>query len=349
MRFLIACCLLLLSAEGVAQGNRFIIKGRIGLLDAPAKMYLRYSSNKESHRDSVILKQGMFQFSGTIEEPVMASLFLSTNGKPIQWPYDELMFYIDTGTVVISSADSVKHAMIKGSRLNDEFSSYQKQFMQLRFKALSQEAFKQEVAIVNSSFVRQNPASLVSLSAIRAISNDAETLPAFDSLLVLFKGLDKKLQAGKKGQELYKSLQLKRRLLPGMVAPDFRQPDSTGSQVSLSSLRGQYVLLDFWASWCKPCRAANKELVKLYDKYSGRNLAFLGVSVDTRRDAWLKAVKDDQLAWLQLCDLQRENLAATMYQITGVPTTYLIDPSGVIIARNIHGKALEDLLEKLTK
>ncbi|RXK86770.1 TlpA disulfide reductase family protein [Filimonas effusa] len=349
MRFIIACCLLLLSATGIGQRNKFIIKGRIGSLDAPAKMYLRYSSHKASHHDSVILKRGVFQFSGTIDEPVMASLFLSTNGKPIQWPYDELMFYIDTGTVIINSADSVKHALIKGSRLNEAFVKYQEQFMQLRLKALSHEALEQEAAIINSNFARQHPASLVSLTAIRAISNDAETLPAFDSLLVLFKGLDKNLQSGKKGQELYQSLQLKRKLLQGMVAPDFKQPDSTGRQVSLSSLRGQYVLLDFWASWCKPCRAANKALVKLYDKYSGRNLIFLGVSVDTRRDAWLKAVKDDQLAWLQLCDLQRENLAATVYQITGVPTTYLLDPSGVIIARDIHGKALEDLLEQLVK
>jgi peroxiredoxin len=347
MRFLISGCLLLLCITGTAQRNTFIIKGKIGALDAPAKLFLRYSMNKTPHIDSVTLKRGAFQFTGKADEPVPASLLLSRNGKPVQWPYDELMFYIDTGTLLINSRDSIRHAIVAGSQVNEEFRQYNTLMERLTVSGLPYDSLKYEAAVVNRRFVVQNPASLVSLTAIRLMSNDADTLPAFDSLLVLFKGLDKELQAGKRGQELYASLQKKQMLLPGMPAPDFMQPDSSGKQISLSSLRGRFILLDIWASWCKPCRADNKELVKLYEKYKDKNFTLLGVSVDTKRDAWLKAVQDDQLRWLQLCDLQRENAVAALYQITGVPTTYLLDPSGAIIARNIHGKALEELLEKV--
>lgn len=347
MRFLISGCLLLLCITGIAQPRTFTLKGKIGSLEAPAKLYLRYSINKTPHIDSVTLKRGVFQFTGKTDEPVPASLLLSRNGKPIQWPYDELMFYIDAGTLLINSRDSIKNAIVAGSTVNEEFRQYNRLMASIQSGELPYQTLKHEAAAVNRKFVIEHPASLISLTAIRFMSNDADTLPVFDSLLVLFNGLDKQLQAGKKGQELYASLQKKRRLLPGMTAPDFLQPDSTGKPFSLSSLRGRYVLLDFWASWCKPCRAANKELVKLYAKYQDKNFTMLGVSVDTKRDAWLKAVSDDQLPWLQLCDLQKDNAAAILYQIYGVPTTYLLDPSGTIIARNIHGKALEEMLAQL--
>ena len=349
IRFLINGCLLLLAVTGSAQSKTFIIKGKIGSLNAPAKIYLRYVVNKIPHNDSVTLQQGRFQITGKTNEPIPASLFLTTDGQPIRWPYDELRLYIDTGTVIINSRDSVKHAVTSGSRLNQEFRQYNTQMDALDWNNLPRETVKQQAVTVNRNFVLQHPASLVSLNAIQFMSNDAATLPAFDSVRVLFSQLNKELQASKKGTELYASLQKKRLLLPGMMAPDFRQPDSSGKQVSVSSLRGRYVLVDFWASWCKPCRADNKELVKLYAKYRDKNFTMLGVSVDTRRELWLKAVKDDQLPWLQLSNLQRENAAAITYQITGVPTTYLLDPAGIIIARNIHGKALEEWLAQVLK
>lgn len=341
------------------------MKGKIGNLPAPAKIYLRYAVDKTPRIDSVTLKNGNWQLSGTIHEPVMASLLLSRNGKPITWPYDELMFYIEPGTLHISSKDSMQNAIIGGSLLNAELRQYDSLLAPVREKMMQQQEglresadrkkdpvmaqLTHEGATLSRQFVLDHPVSLISVSAIRQMSNEAETPGTFDTLMTLYESLREPLKSGKQAQELLLSMNKKRVLLTGMVAPDFIQPDSNGVGVSLSSLRGRYVLLDFWASWCKPCRADNKELVKLYAMYKDTNFTIFGLSVDTKRDAWLKAVKDDQLPWQQVCDLQRNNEAANLYLITGVPTSYLLDPSGVIIAKNVHGKELQELLQQLLK
>lgn len=365
MRLLMIVSVFFIVVNSNGQTKEFILKGKIGSLGAPAKAYLRYALHDGPKIDSVTLKKGKFSFKGSVNEPVMASLFLSRDGNPIKWPYDELMFYIDTCTVYFSSKDSMKNAVTSGSVLNADLQRYDSLMEPLR-KRFTQQAeglagredrkqdpvmiqLKQEMEAVNRRFIKDHPASLVSLNAIRYMGNDASTVTAFDSLLIAYGGLDAGLRNSRKGEELLHSLNKKRILLPGMLAPDFSQPDSSGKAISLSSLRGRYVLVDFWASWCKPCRADNKELVKVYAQFRDKNFTVFGVSVDTKRDAWLKAVKDDHLSWLQVSDLKKGNAAADLYQITGVPTTYLLDPDGVIVAKNIHGKALEELLRELLK
>lgn len=343
MRLIILLLFAILTTTCYAQSKSFELKGKIGQLNAPAKVYLGYAVQQGPRIDSVTLDKGRFHFSGTIGEPVPASLFLSLDGNPIRWPYDELMIYLDTVPVFVASADSMHKARVSGSRVNEELQVYDSMMASLKENT----AAKNDFIETNRQFILKYPGSLVSVNAIRYMSNVAGTVLAFDSLLHLFSGLDMELRNSRKGQELFQSLEKKRKLLPGMTAPDFIQPDSTGKELSLSSLRGYYVLIDFWASWCKPCRADNKELVKIFDRYRNRDLKVLGISVDTKRALWLKAVKDDQLPWLQVSDLLRDNAAAGLYQITGVPTSYLLDPNGVIIAKNLRGKALEEKLEQV--
>jgi thiol-disulfide isomerase/thioredoxin len=132
------------------------------------------------------------------------------------------------------------------------------------------------------------------------------------------------------------------------LAPDFRQADPQGKVVQLSGLRGQYVLLDFWASWCPPCRAENPVLVRVYHQYEKKKFTILSVSLDHDRAAWLKAVKKDGLTWPQVSDLKGwDNAAAVRYHIMAVPQNFLLDPSGHVVGQNLRGEALEQRLAQL--
>lgn len=136
----------------------------------------------------------------------------------------------------------------------------------------------------------------------------------------------------------------------GVTATDFTQNDPTGKPVKLSDFRGQYVLVDFWASWCKPCRAENPNLLKAYNKYKSKNFTILGVSIDDSdmKKAWLNAVQQDGLPWTQTSELKGANSeAALAYGVTAIPANFLISPEGKILAKNLRGAELEKKLAEL--
>ncbi len=149
-------------------------------------------------------------------------------------------------------------------------------------------------------------------------------------------------------QNLVAALETKKTLTIGSAAPDIALPNPDGDIISLSSLRGKYVLIDFWAAWCRPCRAENPNVVKLYNQYADENFEILGVSLDKTRNAWLTAIEQDQLPWLHISDLKFwRSEAAQTYQIRAIPATYLIDPEGKIIAKNLRGPSLAAKLKEI--
>ncbi len=140
----------------------------------------------------------------------------------------------------------------------------------------------------------------------------------------------------------------KKSLAIGKVAPEISLQNPEGEIVKLSSLRGNYVLIDFWAAWCRPCRAENPNVVRLYNEYSDNNFEILGVSLDRTRDKWLQAIEQDGLPWLHVSDLKYwRSEAAVDYQVGAIPATFLIDPDGVIIAKNLRGASLAAKLKEL--
>lgn len=186
-----------------------------------------------------------------------------------------------------------------------------------------------------------------SVSAIFALNYvDAENQFAFmDSVSTKFSN---ELPNSQFTKELNERVDNMRRLAIGSEAPEITLPDPQGKELSLSSLRGKYVLIDFWAAWCKPCRQENPNVVASYNRYKDQGFEILGVSLDRTREAWLKAIEDDGLTWKHVSDLQYFNSeAAQTYQINAIPATYLIGPDGKIVAKNLRGPSLEQKLAEI--
>jgi len=136
----------------------------------------------------------------------------------------------------------------------------------------------------------------------------------------------------------------------GMTAPGFSLPDVNGTTVTLNSFKGKYVLVDFWASWCPPCRQENPNVVKVYNAYKDRNFTVVGVSLDKKKEAWLEAIKADGLNWTQVSDLKFwESAVVPLYGINSIPTNMLLDPQGKILAIGLRGEALEAKLKEVIK
>jgi len=195
--------------------------------------------------------------------------------------------------------------------------------------------------------IKQKPASPVSAFVLFAVN------PLFgsaDDLETEYKMLAPVAQQSTYGKLITQILADARIGAVGTNAIDFVQQDTANNAVRLSSFKGKYVLVDFWASWCGPCRRENPNVVNVYNKYKDKNFTILGVSLDQDKASWLKAINDDKLTWTHVSDLKYwQNEVAQLYHIESIPQNMLISPDGKIIARNLRGEELEQKLKELIK
>ena len=211
----------------------------------------------------------------------------------------------------------------------DSMQALEKQFYALQ--ARSTEGIK--------ALVRQNPASVVAGFVVANMLNPDEQFAFADSMTTVFKTT---LPDSRYTKALTAKLDPLRATAVGVQAPEINLSAPDGKAVALSSLRGKYVLIDFWASWCGPCRKENPNVVRAYNRYKGKGFEIYGVSFDQDRAKWLKAIQADGLTWQHVSDLKGwESAAGQTYSIKSIPASILLDPQGRIIGKNLRGEALE--------
>ncbi|WP_461533095.1 redoxin domain-containing protein [Sinomicrobium sp.] len=360
---LLACACKETATKKEAVSPSYVIE--VDVRDADSGMaYLESERTDVSVMDSTPITNGKFTFRGTVDEPT--GYFLKVSGA--QYP---IKFLLSNDSISISGAkDSLYNAKITGATENDKLMNYfstvyatlgkQADSLYKNFtdngtlkmtpelqKELDKkwEVFNDHAFDMNAEYVKDNASEIVAAIVIdemyvkRSHPEQAETL---------YNLLTDSIKNSYYGKRVATALETFEKTSVGKVAPDFCEPTAEGEEVCLSSFKGKYVLIDFWASWCGPCRKENPNLVKAYAQYRDKGFEILGVSIDEKRDLWLKAVEKDNMTWTQLSSVNGwKSAGAQAYNVNAVPTNYLIDPEGVIIAKNLRGEALQEKLQEV--
>ena len=349
-----------------AQEAKFNLNVSIkGIKEGKAVISFPFSGNKIADKDTALIKKGKIHFTGKLSAPALCSVYL---------PESKIRFelFVEKGNnnVTADAAGKTKNntlpVLVKGSKSNDDYllvsSYYRKQIDSVyelsraekddaKKKILSKELedFQEKNKEKVMEFVYAHPNSAVSAYFLLFNTNDYNN--DFKKIENLFNRLGPEAKESIYYPRIKEDYDAISRIQPGMIAPDFELKTADGKIIKLSSLRGRYLLLDFWASWCVPCRESFPQMKEIYNKYHGKNFEILGISDDSKREAWLNAVNGDKLPWINVIDEFPEKYkparVGSLYAVHYIPSSILLDREGRIIAKNLHGEELIKLLEKL--
>ncbi len=348
-----------LTACNSRKSNEFTINGTIKG-NFTGDVYLQKATNGQFEiLDTAKVEGGEFKFKGTIENPdlyyigIDASRFVS--------------FFIEPSDIKIQfHIDSLRNPIVEGSLSDKEYRQYEQKVSDNNSAQIGLYTQYQEAARVNDTakvaalekelngmdaklkadlitFIKDNPKSYVSpyIAMRHAYELDLEELKEIES------SLDSKIKESSFTKMINERITILESVAVGKTAPDFTMNDTEGNPFTLSSTRGKVVLVDFWASWCAPCRRENPNVVAAYKEYKDKGFEIVGVSLDRDDVSWKGAIEADKLTWIHVSDLQYwSNAVSKQYGIMSIPSNVLLDKNGVIIARDLQG---EELTKKLAE
>ena len=365
----VSLCLFLFPLFCLGQ-HSFVLQGKISdrAFASGKKVYYTYYSEEGNVLDSMVIKKRRFSISGKIAGATLIQVGIGKELATISKAGETRSFYIGPGTQQIKIGSDLKTAKMIGSDVYNESvkyysmfgavdslideanalmrdssvsSSVRKQMILQRSKAVRE---RQELRL---GFIKSNPSSSFAIKALRdygGITIKPEVIEP------IYNSLNPEIRLSAEGLQFAERIRIAKYTSIGSKAPDFEMENVDGVPLKLSDFRGKYVLLDFWASWCMPCRAEHPYLREVYKNYKDKGFEIFAVSLDQagKKKAWLNAIEKDQITWPQVSDLQfYNNKAAILYGIKAIPQNFLLDKEGNIIAKNLRGQALENFLKTI--
>jgi peroxiredoxin len=330
------------------------IKGRIAGLKASTLIF-SYPQGDSSHIDTVSVRNGKFHWQAAMPEPRKVYIF---------FPERLVEFFAEAGRIKIQGkADALDQLVFSGSKTQQEAEAFEASLKDLSdlemplYQKYGKLNKKEQVALEAkledirkqrreraNQYIAAHPQSPVSVSLV----SDRAAMGDYADVKTIFELLDPAARQTVVGRQVEKRLDILKRSNIGEPMLNFTQNNTDGVPVRFADYKGKYVFVDFWASWCHPCRAENPNVLRAYNRYKDKNFTVIGVSLDDNGDKWKKAIKDDNMPWTQLSDLKGwRNELSTYYGIQGIPSSLLVDPQGRIIAKNLRGEALNRKLAEL--
>ncbi|HWY37755.1 MAG TPA: TlpA disulfide reductase family protein [Bacteroidia bacterium] len=356
---------MLFSAGLFSQPKDFTLTADIKGAPEGSYMYLGHKLNDAFMSDSAKVTGEKAVFKGKTPEPNMYWITPHKNENPT------LIFFIDGGKVEITGKiDSLAKAVVKAGKTQEDYKAsialanaffakrqgfiarhngYMQTGNAIEAKKILDSAQIEERAYAKNliGFIKQHPASNVGGYIIFSVQFDWPQIPEFDEM---YNALSDKVKKGKFGKLALDKVNSLKGTTVGYPALDFTLPDVNGKNVSLSSYKGKYVLVDFWASWCGPCRKENPAVVSAYNKYKDKGFDILAVSLDDNKDKWIAAIQKDGLTWTHVSDLKGwQSAVGKMYGVTSIPFNLLLDKDGKILAKSLRGADLEAKLGEVLK
>lgn len=340
----------------------YVVKGTIEGSDSITFYLQKREAGKAVNIDSAVSKKGSFTLKGgKVDYPQLIQLVAGDTRK-------RTSFYLENSEITITgSLDSLFKATITGSKTQDEYQSFidsnkplSDSYSKLvgEYQAATQagdaariavlekkaDSIQTEMKNLQKGFVKNNPGSYVSPSILASLSYEMEAT----EIESMINGMDTAIAALPQIVTLKERVAVLKSVSVGQKAPDFTLNDVNGNPVALSSKIGSKLLLvDFWAAWCGPCRQENPNVVKVYNEFNKKGFDVFGVSLDQKKEDWVKAIADDKLTWTHVSDLQYwSNAAAKLYAVNSIPANFLLDETGTIIGRNLRA---EDLYNKVNE